>query len=103
VEESVGEENELLRRKAVQRSPEAKQLANVFPTRSEDDVQRTGAQIWRASKKDEDDQVQRGPDEIPAQVTPTAAAAPTAAAEISDLGNSLWWSFWDGPYGFSFS
>jgi hypothetical protein len=100
-EEWTPEEDELLRTKAVERWWEWKQVANFFPTRSERDVQRRWAIIRRAPKKSQEGQTEEVTEEKPA----AAAAAPgtTAENETVEVADSVWWSFWEGPYGFSFS
>jgi hypothetical protein len=54
-------------------------------------------------KRGEHEQVEVSTEQKPTSVPPTPAVAPSAANEIPDLADSLWWSYWEGPYGFSFS
>jgi hypothetical protein len=98
------EEDALLRTKAVGRPWEWQQMADFFPNRSERDVQMRWALIKRGPKKGEEDP--GGTDTQSTAVAPapeTPAPAPSAPSESPDLGDSLWWSFWDGPYSFSFT
>jgi hypothetical protein len=74
-------------------------VAVFFPRRSERDVQRRWAVIRRLPKNGEEGQAGAATERKPA----AAPAAPPDAAGGGDVGDAMSWSFWEEPYGFSFS